>query len=816
MLRQVIIVSSCFANNICMQQMIKKSLLVAVLIGLGFSEARAFSLAGPVNNAGDDWQAINIGYGPPTVTYDVAPKNIGEGYRRNIPVVYYAYSAEFLDYFGTTGETNIDAAFALLNGALTNGVSSYSPDLSEVTYDPQQINYTAQALHLWDLKSLALGFMMPELGLANPEDNVWKLHDRYLPSGGTCPIDEFYTVIQRNFAPSPTDFTQIQYSPYVNNTLYSFEIDEICAGYPVLADTLPFPVDPLADSFTSVAGLAEGGLSEDGALLGLSPNLGTLLYGGFYTGLSQDDVAGLRYLLSPDNVNFETVGGGSLLFDEATNSAGGEVLFPANPNTPTGFGTFSYASLLTYSVTNPPAAVVANFPGVVIASSYNYFVLASNATVSAYFAPPPVGSAYGTLPVLTLITNYTPYLATNYVTTFANVVPVVTNKYTTNILMTVITGPPVKAPYGSPVVSLTNYQAIVTANPSGDFYTVPTFGTNLCGSGIIYTGLTSVVYTTNLVTSISTNLITTTNTTLYTESQSIISSYQSHTFVAYPVNCGQTTNATGLYQGIDKIQFIRVNYDSLLGQTFEPITNSFTMVAVTNSQTRLQHFDRLVTTPDVVFDAQDLASGNGDLNGAPIAAIAEPNYDQANILPGLAGPGIINPPAVFIFDKVGNVYLNGSLADYELATNGFLFLSQINQSQLLAYGSFDGTTNAPVVYPNGSSIQNLQNQLLLQITPASPLPDGKRGVAYSNGGSSVQFTVTGGGGAFDLTDPVTWTSTGPPLGGPVTTGLPPGLTLSTAGVLSGTPTQAGTYDFTLIFTDYYSNSVQWNYTITIQ
>jgi len=157
--------------------------------------------------------------------------------------------------------------------------------------------------------------------------------------------------------------------------------------------------------------------------------------------------------------------------------------------------------------------------------------------------------------------------------------------------------------------------------------------------------------------------------------------------------------------------------------------------------------------------------------------------------------------------------LNGSLAIYAQTTNAFL--NQTTQYPLLAYGSFDGTTNPPVIYPNGTSIVNLQNQLLLQITPTS-LPNGTNGAPYLSGGSPVQFSLSGGGGAFDLTDPFTWTSTGPPLGGPVTTGLPPGLTLSAAGVLAGTPTQSGTYDFVLIFTDYYSHSVQWNYTITIQ
>jgi len=42
------------------------------------------------------------------------------------------------------------------------------------------------------------------------------------------------------------------------------------------------------------------------------------------------------------------------------------------------------------------------------------------------------------------------------------------------------------------------------------------------------------------------------------------------------------------------------------------------------------------------------------------------------------------------------------------------------------------------------------------------------------------------------------------------------LTLSSGGTISGTPTQSGTFDFTLQLTDINSNSVQWNYTITIQ
>ncbi len=61
--------------------------------------------------------------------------------------------------------------------------------------------------------------------------------------------------------------------------------------------------------------------------------------------------------------------------------------------------------------------------------------------------------------------------------------------------------------------------------------------------------------------------------------------------------------------------------------------------------------------------------------------------------------------------------------------------------------------------------------------PASPLPGGTVGAAYP----TTTFTATG-------TTPITWSVTGT---------LPPGMTLSSGGVYSGTPTTAGTYSFTV-------------------
>ncbi len=778
----------------------KRILCIAVLVLLALPSARAFSLGGPVGNGGDRWQLQNIGYGAPTAV--VAPKNIGEGYRRNLPVMYYAYTPAFLDYFGSAGETNIDLAFSILNSQLSSELTNYSPGLDEVPLNTKQINYTAQAFQLYDIKSMTMSFMMEQLGLAESELNTWKLHDRILPTGGKCPIDELYTVIQRNYGITPSGFNQIQYSPYVNNTLYSFEILEVCSGAPVLADTVPFPVDTYADAYTSLSGFY-------------------LQYGEFYTGMTADDLAGVRYLLSPSNINLETVGGGSLLFDQSTNVAAGPIQFPTNTTATNGYGTYNLSSLYSYAITNPPAAVAAAFPGVVVANSTSYLVLASNATVTAYFVPAPNGYPIGTPPTLALATNYTLYLATNYNTTFANVVPVTTNKYTTNLLMTVTIGPKFGTPYGTLATNTSFTQIVLTNIPSGDFYTVPTFGTNLCGSGIQFLGLSLPVNVTNVVTSINTNLVTATNTTLYSVTQSIISSYTTHIYGAYPVNCGQTANATGLYRGMDKIKFVRVNYDSLLGQVIQPFTNSFNLVAFTNNQDRVEHFDRVVATPDIVIDAADLATGAADhpVFGTVIDETTIPVWNQANIQPGLAGPGTINPTTTLTFSKAGNLYEDGSLAQIFGTTNAFL--GEYKMYQLLAYASFDGTTNDPVVYPNGSSIQNLQNELLVQISPAPSdvlANTGRTGVAYLYSGTNLTFSVSGGGGSFDLTDPGTWTTVGPPLlGSPASTGLPPGLTLSSStGVLSGKPTQRGTFDFTLIFTDYYSHSVQWSYTIIIQ
>src|SRR5260221_166692 len=125
-----------------MLRILKRSLWAGCLAA-GLQVSLGFSLIGPFNEA---YQVPTIGYNLPG---DIGgPKNLGEEYRRNTPVLYYAADANFWDYFGTNGVSSADEAFAVFNN-LTN-VSKYSGDLSEFPFNTTRNNGTAQALSLVD------------------------------------------------------------------------------------------------------------------------------------------------------------------------------------------------------------------------------------------------------------------------------------------------------------------------------------------------------------------------------------------------------------------------------------------------------------------------------------------------------------------------------------------------------------------------------------------------------------------------------------------------------------------------------------------
>src|SRR4051812_31646214 len=114
--------------NFCMLRFVKQIVWLVGIV-LGCQSALGFALIGPIPNNGDayqvpalsynvtGWAAINGivtsvgGYAAPgtqlsslqiinALQEDVGtPKNIGEGFRRNTPVMYYSFDASFMNFF---------------------------------------------------------------------------------------------------------------------------------------------------------------------------------------------------------------------------------------------------------------------------------------------------------------------------------------------------------------------------------------------------------------------------------------------------------------------------------------------------------------------------------------------------------------------------------------------------------------------------------------------------------------------------------------------------------------------------------------------
>jgi hypothetical protein len=739
-----------------------KRFLCYGLLAFGLQTSWAYSLLGPSAGYattplpvtfGDAWQVNIIGFNPiptaygqpPYLGYDtlaIGPKNIGEEYRRNTPVMYYAFDQNFFGFFGGDGEQAVVQAVAILN-ALTN-VDSYSSNLVEFPLQSQSQNYNLTSVKLRDVKSTTLAVMMEQMGLADAIRYTWILHNRYhLPGAGLppCPADMVYLVTMRNFDFVASPLNQLQYSDYVNDELYTYFIPvDLCDVSPPAepsVDAVELPADPL----TKNPPVASGGQMAAGSLQN----------GFFYTGLTRDDMAGLRYLYTSTNINVETAAPNSIPL-----SGGG--LTTTNLNDKFLLTTSNLTALVLASLTNNPGVLQTLYPGLVISS---------------------------------VVTNFNG----TYTYTFGNVVyyTYFTNTTVLYQIQTTTIAPRLGAPAGSPLVTniTTKSTPIVTNIASGDFFLIPT---NLCGlqvlsnSASIMTALTNSLGAFTNRPSLTTTVITSTNVVIVSTN---------HTLLVAPCefiggSTGTNSN-TGKYEGIERIQFVRVadeNIDPLTGNFVQPITNTYTMMVVppNSSQATAQTFRRVLTQPDILFSAADIEPGPASVNSGSFPYARNVTFNVNNILPLLAGPGTIDPPSKVTFNKVGPVLYNSSPS----------FLTELNSTfDGFIWGSFDGSTNDPIVYPNGTSIATLESEALIQLSPAT-LPDATKAVFYS-----VTLSVTGG------QSPYTWMlATNSP-------GLPTVLNLSPAGVISGTPNETGTFDFTVQMNDSSARSVQMNYSITI-
>ncbi len=785
-----------------------KYLLCIAVLAAGLPAAYGYSFNGPVANADDSYQTPTIGYDPDSsipngtimvgntsitipginTTLSMGPKNISDEYRPNLPVWYYTYDSTFVTYYGSNAMASINQAFDIMNNSFTYtnsiatnsiGVDGFSQSMMEFPDFSQHLNTTAYGLDLSDMKSVMLNSLMYQMGLQMPERFVWTLEDAYLPAGGVCPLDEEFRVVQRNYGLLPSPADQIQYSSYINDELYTFYIffwdsppTAPCAIPPGNGNdqfrTVPYPVNPFDNLFTTVAS-------------------GDEPVGTFYTGLTRDDLAGLRSLLSTNTQVYENPAAGATLI--ATN--GIQFLTTSNLYT-----------LLNFAQTNDPGVTASTF-GVTVTSTNIGFGYVTNWN---FFLTTPYGQPAGTQVLSSNIASIVP--VEFFTNTYGNVI---TNGNVANVPLivqdctnVVLNYSPVthaqlqtisfQTSYGQPAGSgtaTTNLQPITLNVQSGEYFTVPPGD---CGFEFLCQAPGYTLTTTTNVIGAATNF-----STGFVGSESIITTVTNHIYVVRPIVCNAPTSP-GVYQGIGKVNFVEADYDSLLSQTYQPITNRYSMNEIVGGQVVRLNFQRIVTAPDWLIQAADIS---GQLPFFNATAMNTPNFvhDPGNA--NNAGPGIINPPVAFTYNKVGDIFLNGSLATYGLSTNDFNPFNENSQSASgVVWGSFDATTNPPEVYPSGTSLLNLEYEVLIRVSPTPPyLSAGTNGVPYP----ATTFSASGGG----FTKSYTWSAAG----------LPSGLTLMTnpdsTATLSGTPMQSGTFDFTVQLTDYNGRSVTWNYTLTI-
>jgi hypothetical protein len=262
------------------------SALLALLTMAALPRASAFTIYGPF----ESWQTSTLDYG--TRYYygnDIelgAPKNYGEGSRLNIPVLTYAYDYTFLSYFGAKGVAAVDAAMNEFNKLPSAGGINLSKYL---TQDNQAINYTAQAMALTDIKSTVMSLMLEHMGLEG-ESHVWDLRLRN-PTPVTCVWG--YDVINRNYDP-------VSYLPtnYVNGVQIGYQIWDGCNAGVEVGDAIEYAVQGDQQSQFVYTAVATRYAQQ---------------IGGYYLGLTRDDVGGLAYLYNRYNLAYETVDSNSVV-----------------------------------------------------------------------------------------------------------------------------------------------------------------------------------------------------------------------------------------------------------------------------------------------------------------------------------------------------------------------------------------------------------------------------------------------------------------------------------------------------------------------
>jgi len=249
----------------------------------------AFALLGPF----EPWMTATNGFYP--TSGDIGgPMALTNEYRWNVPVVTYGFDQSFIKFFGSNGITAVQNAIQILNDL----PPASQIDLGNFPYFTQSHNHLAESKGLNDLKSTTLFLLLEQLGLARPSDSVFVLR-RWNPLfvgpaslsvyGGHVFFETNWTseILDYNIVTRNYDSATRSPSDFVNGVLYAGEVFTDVTG----VSSIPLiVVDPSQanEAFSAVADQA-------------------ITSGTFYKGITRDDAAGLNYLYSPDNINYETL-----------------------------------------------------------------------------------------------------------------------------------------------------------------------------------------------------------------------------------------------------------------------------------------------------------------------------------------------------------------------------------------------------------------------------------------------------------------------------------------------------------------------------
>jgi hypothetical protein len=777
------------------------------LLAAGFQTSFGFALLGPSIGADAGWQIEAYGFYVPTRGDVGAPKNLSEEYRWNRPALYYAFDSTFLEYFGYDASLEADKAFAVFNG-LTN-LSYYSSDLQEFPLQTTRINQEAASLGVLDLKSVVMSVMMEQMGAADPVRYMFNTHARSL-NNGVCPDDVTYLVVERNFDPGMASTgSQLLSSHYVNGVLYTYGIMDYCGATPPvgfsMAEALELQPDTAADTRLPVA-------STFGVVAGTYSVFGP---GNYYTGLTRDDVGALRYLMSPNNLNYETAGIDVTLIQTNLTS----VLLT----------NYSLGLLAQIAKTNDPTVLLTYYPGLVITSSSNWWEWRTNSVMTIVYtnyAGDPVDAAPR---AITVVSNYgygQEYWSHTFGNTFMmtntgnswKAIPMgsIPTNTTRSIFATQLYTITNSTPAGTPadwVTVVTNWDKprYYTTNAiAGEFF-INDFGTvSNCGFGPITLLAGPFVDHTIDIIGEGTNTLTYTNGgsagSNSTAGGSISLSYTfyrynyytNHVFVARTLDC--VADNPAIRQGNDGMHFVRRDFDSLTGLFWYPVTNEYSLNMLTNGRTVSQRFQRVITQPDIVFLGEDRSptATDGLLYGN---AMGRPTntFNTTYVPGGRSGPGTIDTGTITFSFNTSGVFRPNTSSTIGLGTNGYVI--GLNQYPYIWWGKFDGTSAEPRVFPNSTGRSELLKMQNITMEPRY-LSEGVLNKSYTAQVSTEQNTPYG------WTGPFTWKCIG----------LPPGLTWSSSNTtcyISGTATNAGFFDFTIRATDASGDSFDQSYYIKI-